>query len=406
MRYLIDGCYGDGNVGDECLLAAVVRLVKTADPQAEIAVFSSDAEATSRETSLPAVPQCNPFGKNVYGALCKGLLRQAIGEIRRADVFVLGGGELYRDHPGFTAVAGMFYRLALARRFGKRVLALGVGAQPAGRWWGRAVLSSALRAAESVVFRDADSLTVARELAGPLPRAAQLPDLVFSLDWEPFRAARRRRPIDGPSATIGVAVKSLPATHARHDDVHRRLPEALVEALERFAAGRPCRFQCLPFADADVDFARRLTDRLAERGLTVAAPAAPRIAELQSAVARLDALVALPLHASVFGFACGAPTLGLAYDLKIRRLYQQFQLDDHCYDPAQWQPAALAEGLENLFAARHAVAERQLEAARAAGRQVESALVPLLAGRSGPIAPALRSRNAPDARDAHRSLAG
>ena len=85
--------------------------------------------------------------------------------IRSCDVFILGGGELFRDSTGLTATLGMFYRLLLARWYGKRVLALGVGCQPATTAWGRMILRRALRACDAIVFRYADSRRVAEQLS-------------------------------------------------------------------------------------------------------------------------------------------------------------------------------------------------------------------------------------------------
>jgi len=380
MRYLIDGCYGDGNVGDECLLQAVAGLVRATDPQAQIAAFSSDAARTALETGLDAVPQCNPFGRNLYGSVVKGLLWRTLGRIRRCDVFILGGGELFRDNVGATATLGMFYRMRLARRLGKRVLALGVGAQPATTWWGRRVLRGALRAADSLVFRDPDSLQVARQLAPGLASASCLPDLVFSLDWDALRAARTGAEDGARPLRIGVAVKSLPRRHRWSAVVNERLPGVLVAALAGFGRQQSCLVSVLPFADADGAMAEELGERLRRAGLAVGERTPPQIEPLRRRVAEQDCLVAVPLHASVFALACGVPALGLAYDEKIPRLYQTFGVHDYCRPVGELDAATLEHDLHRVVPTRTELGARLAAGARQAEQAIRDSIGRLLAG--------------------------
>lgn len=384
MRYLIDGCYGDGNVGDECLLQAVARLVRAADSRAEIAAFSSDAARTEAETGLAAVQQCNPFGRNLYGSLVKGLLGRTLGQIRRCDVFILGGGELFRDNVGLTATLGMFYRMRLARWLGKRVLALGVGAQPATTWWGRRFLRGSLHAARSLVFRDPDSLQVARQLAPGLATASCLPDLVFSLDWAAYRAARDdARDADRP-LRIGVAVKSLPRRHRWAEAVNQRLPDVLTAALTAYGRGQSCLVSVLPFADADVKIADELGECLRRAGLAVGARTPPQIEPLQQRMAEQDCLLAVPLHASVFAFACGVPALGLSYDDKIPRLYQAFGVHENCRPVGELDAATLEQDLHRLVQQRTALGTQLVARARQAEQTIRHSIGALLAENGSP----------------------
>ena len=400
MRYLIDGCYGDANVGDECLLQAIVRMVRAAEPDAQIAAFSSDAKWTAEETGLETVEQCNPFGRNIYGSLVKGLFWRTIEAIRECDVFILGGGELFRDSTGLTATLGMFYRLLLAKWYGKRVLALGVGCQPATTAWGGFVLRRALRACDAIIFRDADSRTVAERIAPQLADGQCRPDLVFSLDWRRIReAVHSQAPaqaaLEGPASSapakaarrprIGIALKSLPSRHVCGEAVNHQLPRRLAAALLTFARRQDCEFDVLPFADADVAAADRLREQLRADGLRVVDAAAPRIDALQARIARLDTLLAVPLHASVFGIACGVPSIGLAYDKKIPRLYQSFDLNEFCLDVNTATAAEIEQRLSSAFQQREQLGQRIREAAGEAQAAIRCATINLLlAGQPTP----------------------
>ena len=346
MRYLIDGCYGDGNVGDECLLEAMCRLIRRVDPQASIHALSSDTADTEQEHGLAAVPQCNPFGRNIYGSLVKGLLKQTLREIRACDLFVIGGGELFRDSPGMSATLGMFYRARIARALGKPVVALGVGAQTPTKRWGPTVLRHALRSTDGLLFRDPIGLEVARRLAGELPDARWAPDPVFSLEWDISPQDQDR---DQSVTTIGVALKSLPATHASFSGVHHQLPNVLGDALKDLSTNRSLRIRLLPFSRDDVPFARSLADVLKALRPDVAPPQKDA---LKATIADLDVLVAVPLHASVFAFSMGVPAVGLAYDPKVRRLYANFDVSENCLPIAELDARWISDRVEHLLANR------------------------------------------------------
>ncbi len=379
MRYLIDGCYGDGNVGDECLLRAVVRLVRFADPDAEIAAFSSDAAATTAETGLPAIEQCNPFGRNIHGAVIKGLLRKAISQIRQSDVFILGGGELFRDHSGLKATLGILYRMCLARLLGKRVFAISMGIQAPTTLWGRIVLRNALRVPESLVCRDPDALAIARQLAGARIAASYSPDIVFALDWKEMRNWRIAQIDSNRPQHIGVAVKSLAAWQPSSQSV-LRLPRLISEILGRTDAYRQCRISVLPFGESDRGLAGELTDSLRQAGVNVKPAEAPNIEELQREVSDLDCLIAVPFHASVFAIACGVPCVGLAYDAKVERLYRSFELQEMCLDVPSWSTEELARVLDIAVTQRRSLSYRLLELSDRARTEVEETIVKLFRG--------------------------
>src|SRR5680860_1430771 len=56
MRYLISGYYGEGNAGDEAILAGILRALQSRDPEAEFTVLSFSPEDTERRHRVEAIP--------------------------------------------------------------------------------------------------------------------------------------------------------------------------------------------------------------------------------------------------------------------------------------------------------------------------------------------------------------
>src|SRR5660397_212240 len=85
MRYLISGYYGEGNAGDEAILAGILRALQSRDPAAEFTVLSFSPEDTERRHREEAIPT--------------GLRdpRPLLRALRGADILISGGGSFLHE---------------------------------------------------------------------------------------------------------------------------------------------------------------------------------------------------------------------------------------------------------------------------------------------------------------------
>lgn len=328
MRYLIDGCYGDGNVGDEALLRAVCGLIRHVDLDAQFRVLSSCPTATVAAHGLDAFQRVNPIGRSIYGAIWKGQLNQLLRAIRWCDCFVLGGGELFRDDVGLRASLGMFYPLLLARAMRRRVVALGVGAQTPTTDVGRLLLAWSLDSTDGVVFRDVESLEVARRMGTRARNLLWAPDMVFSAVASEFQGEPDKAGCSSPIRVV-LALKNL-STRIMATEERDKLLQIIVQELSLFACSGDVVVDVVAFADADVQLSVSAETKLREHGLPATAELSCDIDLLCAIIRRSAFTVAMPLHASIFSFALGVPAIGIAYDRKINRLYRQLNLDAYC----------------------------------------------------------------------------
>lgn len=351
MRYLIDGCYGDGNLGDELLLDSLLSMIRDTDPDAVIEVLTADPEETERRTGCRSIEQCHPFGKSIYGCLVKGRLLRIVQAIQRCDVFVLGGGELFRDRAGLRAAAGIHYRVLLARKLGKRVIATGVGAQEPVTRLGRALLKRSLNACHSVLFRDTESLAVARELTGNVDSYQSMPDMVFA--WA-TRRVLETQPED-TSITgleqplrLAVALKSVPASHPARQALHERLPSAIRELTDRHER---LQLTFVTYSPEDRELSAELERELPTRcNPTVIHD--PEGDQILGILRRSDVLIGAPFHSSVMAFSVGLPAIGIAYDRKVTRLYEQFGQSSTCIGYEQIGVELIEKALSELVTRR------------------------------------------------------
>ena len=340
MRYFIDGCYGDENLGDECLLDATIELIRTQDSSAEFVVCSDQPELTTARTGLPSVAQFNPWGPGILRSLVSRGFRETLRALRSCDVFVIGGGELIRDDFGFRSCFGAFWRSNLAKLLGRKVWLLGLGActpeSKAGRLW----LRNSLRLADTMTCRDRHSLKIVQELLGRNCRASLSPDLVFSM------APSIGETSAADEITIGLSWKALPHGHRLANDRWTDVRSSVIDGLQRFAGANPCHLKLIAFQPSELPELRSIQSQLSDCGLTsqIEIPADFRSAE--QLFRSCDFTINMPFHGSVISLISETPSIGLAYDLKVSRLYEAANTSEFCFD---LNNSLTGEWFENRF---------------------------------------------------------
>lgn len=373
MRYIIDGCYGDGNIGDEALLRAAIKLIGENDPNPEFRVLSGKPQQTRLIHGTEAIQRNNPFGRGIYGAIIKKQFLELFRALAWCECFVLGGGELFRDDVGLHSTIGMFYPLLLAKEMHKRVIAVGVGMQRPCSAPGRWILRRALMAADAVIFRDSESVVVADQVARRAEFYSWTPDIVFSLPTKPAdRSFKAFVGHGGEPLRVALAVKGLPSSQFARDD-YLRVFTSITEALLSFSRTFRLAISLLAFGDGDVEVNRELGNILRDRGFEVELELSRDIERVHLALSHAHLAIAMPLHASIFAIAEGIPVIGLAYDLKVTRLYSQFGIDDYCLSCKSITGAELSaklgtllqsgEGLRSQLSNRVALAKTRIRSA-------------------------------------------
>ncbi|PHS14112.1 MAG: hypothetical protein COA78_06120 [Blastopirellula sp.] len=376
MRYLIDGCYGDTNIGDECLLDSTIRVIRKNDSVASICVLSDDPKETSDKFKVSSIQQCNPFGTSIYGAVIKSKLWPIIQSIRNCDTFILGGGELFRDDKGLRATLGMFYRMEIAKYLGKKLLAFGIGMQEPQHWWGKLILNSALKSHNHIIFRSIVAQRIANSQVKQLKNNSFAPDPVFSLDWPELKTVHNdtTRKIH-----LGIAVKALNQSHANYDAACKRLLHVLNLVCQSLASSRTIEFKLLPFSSTDVQLSKQLANLLGDLDVKIIEPIAD---DLKRSISKLDIMIAVPLHASVFSFAIGVPTVGISYDSKVHRLYDSFNCTEHCLSVNDLSKSKLIFTIKKMLLNRPTISNHLLQTSKSSKHEFEREALRVLSSQS------------------------
>lgn len=325
---ILCGYYGEHNLGDDALLAALLAQLP---PSVTPLVTAFDQEQIRRQHGVASVNRRS--------------LRAVLDGLSRCRALVLGGGSLLQDSTSFRSLLYYAALITAARLQGKPVLLWAQGLGPLRRRRSRALVRWLLPLASGITWRDSASAQLSRQLGVAAPHGT---DAVWSLPWQHWLG------LGGP-----IVVCWRPTPH-----LQGQAWTPYLQALEDLAEQTQREVIWLPF-HRDQDHS--LFDQLQQQGLVGAALARrSRVVEATTpseamALFRSASLVlAMRLHALILAALAGSPVSAQSYDPKVQACATE--LGCSCIDLADASPAAAALLVSWLEAFEHPPALASLQA--------------------------------------------
>jgi len=332
VQIALSGYYGSGNTGDEAVLAGIVESFerRLGAGQVEFVVFSADPAATERLHGLRAVERMN-----------FGLLRRTLKEI---DLLLSGGGSLLQDTTSLRSLVYYLWVVHLALRSRTPVMFYAQGIGPLRRRLARLLTRIVADRVGYITVRDEESAALLRQIGVRRPPIEVTADPAFALTPEEAahtaaRFAEIGVPTDRP--LIGIALRPWrpPAP----------TPAACARMAEQVAKETRGHLLLLPMQPpGDLDLAERIASGVPGPVSVLREPLSPRAAV--GMVGALSGLVAMRLHALIFGAIGGVPLVALGYDPKVRQLMRQLGQSDRCLDLAAFQADEVAAKMADALA--------------------------------------------------------
>ncbi len=305
---LLVGNYGNGNTGDEAILA---RLVEQAQSPALITVASRHPEAIMKTHGVNAVSLVSLAGFKTW---------------LRAKRVVVGGGGMFG--PGQPILVSVLPALLIASRIlGKSIAFAGVGVYQGMPRFARLVLGVATRLADPCLVRD-DASTRTLDLRFGSKKLVQIPDAGWALDTndaaareylsqrsiEPHRPLLLISPKAGLDSTMNeLAIKSLAAAAKSWYDRGGQVAFLLLSRGSEFDLGKPW---------SDEVLSLKIAARAEVPIETFGPDLKPTLAK--SLVAFADGVIGMRFHALVFAASAGTPMASLTFEEKSRAVIAEY----------------------------------------------------------------------------------
>lgn len=285
---LLAGYFGAGNLGDDAILLGFARALEGSGHR--VTVMSGNPEETYYQYGFNSID------------------RRDLSEFKKAldtsDALVFPGGSIFQDASSVKSVAYYGNLVKLAKGRGKKVVFLGQGVGPLTSYLGKRWASSAFNMADGIAVRDPSSLSLLKELGVKVPIRVTA-DMAFLL------------PPPTDTDSVGFAVGGMKAVgisvrpHGKKDEVQKLFGEF---------ARMLYNAQIMPVfieMDRQHDGPLILEISKSQGGKIPDMRKMQTPVQIQQRMARLEAVVAMRLHAGILSATAGVPPFMVSYDPKV-----------------------------------------------------------------------------------------
>ena len=290
-RAICCGYYGQGNGGDEALLATLLQMLPLS---VEPIVLSGNPQQTQQQYNVEV---CDRFN---------GL--EVLRTFKRSDVFIWGGGSLIQDVT--SAISPFYYGglMGLAQQMGLNTVAWAQGIGPLKRQMTRWLAQHCFSHCSAVSVRDANSAHLLSRWDIPFTLA---PDPVWALDSLPLKGLWNL-----PAPRVACVLRS-------HRLLTAKRLEILTKALVSFQTATRAFILLLPFqASQDLAIVESLHQAIPNHSkiLTLSDPR-----QLRGVFQGVEMTIGMRLHSLIMAAAAECRCFALSYDPKVTQLMEELE---------------------------------------------------------------------------------
>ena len=309
-RIGITGSYGGLNLGDEAILHSIISQLRR-DLPAEITVFSRDPEDTKRRHGVErAVP------------VRKMSRAEAVPEVERLDVLVVGGGGIL-----FDAEARIYLREAqIAHEKGVPVMLYAIGAGPLNHASAQQAVREVLEQVDVVTVRERAAQQVLEE-AGVHREIIVTADPALLLKPEPLpRGILRSEGLEGRRRLIGMSVREpgVAAPDIDPKEYHALLANAADFMVDRYDADIV--FVPMEHSVLDSQHSHAVIAQMLRAQRATVLKSVYTSGQLLSLMSRFHFVVGMRLHFLIFAAMRGVPFVALPYAGKVSGFLEELQI--------------------------------------------------------------------------------
>ena len=295
---VICGAYGRGNAGDDAILEAILRQMRSIDPDMPITVLSKNPKDTRLTYRTNAVHRSNIFA-----------WRKAM---RHSQLYINGGGSLIQDVTSRRSLWYYLNNIATAKRLGCQVQMYGCGIGPILRQNHKALAAKVLnRYVDVITLREPDSLEELRSIGVTEPKIHLTADPALTL------------PRAGEDVIDSVMLRNGIPPHGKYICFSLRYWKGFDARAASFGEAAAYAYETYGLTPVFVAVDRHADPgaaALAARDLKVPhyfLSDAGSAGSIIGVLSRMQVVVSMRLHALIFAAGQGIPLVGVVYDPKV-----------------------------------------------------------------------------------------
>ncbi|MBE6602526.1 MAG: glycosyltransferase [Ruminococcaceae bacterium] len=170
-RIMVGGYFGCKNLGDDAILQGFLHGLQQIHPNLAVTALSGNPHYDRKRTGIRTIHRKNPFS--------------VAWNLRRTDLFILGGGSLLQNRTGKASLSYYLWLLRTARILGCRTALFASGIGPIFGSRAKRAVVRALCRCDRIGLRDGDSVRLLQSLGIPKELLFQGADAAFLLPPPP-----------------------------------------------------------------------------------------------------------------------------------------------------------------------------------------------------------------------------
>ena len=298
-KIVISGYYGFANAGDEAMLTAIIKALRSTEKSVDLTVLSGNPEATAAKHRVSSIYRFNPLEifKSLYDC----------------ELLLSGGGSLLQDVTSKRSLLYYLSIIALGIILKKKVMLFAQGIGPIHSGILRRLTKLICSHVDLITVRDQDSLYELRRIGIPAEKVQLTADAVLTLPQEDIRQGKElleRFHVPQEKMLIAVSVRKW-----QDDDSYllelAKAVDALVKRYDAHIVLLPLQYP------VDMEACERLQHFMVRKSSSTILATNCDTEQFLSLMGNFNLLIGMRLHALIFAAVMELPFVAVSYDPKI-----------------------------------------------------------------------------------------
>ncbi len=339
-KVLIHGFYGYGNLGDEIILASLLKGFRR-NKAIKPVVFSSRHKNVKKQHRVKSVSSC--------GGIFKRL--NQIYHLKTSDLFILGGGGLLKDYGnGSSSLKEWLKLLRLAQRFKVKSALCCIGVENIRFEESKRLLQLVLNKVDLISVRDNSSKHLLESIG--IKKEIEVvgdPGLLLA---EPMEVDIKKK-LDKLRVMVCVRHWFSEGFFVKDERVYDAFLHSLANVLDYLIEKKNATIEFVPMRtvsyDDDRKVARKVYDFMKNKDNVTIQQRVFNIKKFINKARQSSLILGMRLHSLIIGASVGTPIVGFEYMPKIKGFMEMVGQDGFSFDMSNFVSKDVIKKINQIF---------------------------------------------------------
>lgn len=338
-KITIHGFYGQGNLGDEAILKALLQEFNKCS-NIKVVVFSDNPKQVSAKHGVKSVPS---IGR-------RSALRR-IWEIKTSDLFILGGGGLLKDYGTDSLNLEKWLKLLqLAEKFKVKTALCAIGIENILYDDSKILLKDTLDKVDLITVRDHNSKDILKDIGVRNEIKVVTDPCVLLTSADPGKTKDISMP---PKVIICVRHWYNKGFYIEKPEINENFIRSLSTAADFLVEQYNATIDLIPMRTTDYDDDRVVSNQVLsymkhKDGVHIHSRA-PEVDEFIEMAKQSSLIIGMRLHSLILGASAGVPVIGLEYMPKVKAFMDSINQSDYSFGLEEMTSDKLIGLIEDTF---------------------------------------------------------